>query len=233
MPISFVAAGTAVAGVLTTLDLVAPTLAENDIIIAQIASNDNDAVAMPTAAWTVIQENNNGTGLRSTVAWKRALTADSGATFQFTGLAGTTVNFGVLTVYRGVIPHGPAVGTSTTSANISADDVTYATLTPRSNAGVIIACGYYQNDLTTAGAMSDASFTNVVDEETPTGNDLSLFQYWAPSSGAATGALTHSTTSTADAVSNGDLFDLIADNMYGGGGVRSPKYARLNRRQLA
>ena len=225
MAITFIAAGTAVAGILTTMDLVAPSLAENDIIIAQLSSNDNDAVALPSTAWTIINELNNGTGLRSSVAWKRALLADSGATFQFTGLAGTTVNFGVLTVYRGVRPHGPATGTNTSSANASADAVTYATLTPLHNAGVIVACGHYQEDLTTAGALT--TFTNVVDVETPTGNDLSLFQYFIQSNGTATGAISHTTTSTVDAVNNGILFDLIPASEPTGGD--SPTYARLER----
>ena len=45
----FWAAGSAVSGVATTLALVAPTLNVNDIIIAQISSQDNDAVATPDA----------------------------------------------------------------------------------------------------------------------------------------------------------------------------------------
>src|SRR3990167_7420089 len=226
MAIEFWAAGSAVDGVLTTLDLVAPTLNVNDIIIAQISSNDNDAVALPDTTWTVINELNNGTGLRSTVAWKRAVAGSSGATFQFTGLAGTTVNFGILTAYRGVIVNGNPIGNVTSSANVSADDVTYATLTPKSNTGAVVACGFYQNDLTTAGAMSGTApvFANVVDVETATGNDLSLFQYWGKlGMGGATGALTHSTTSTADAVSNGVLFDLLtADDSGGNAGIRYP-----------
>lgn len=225
MAIAYWAAGTGVAGVLTTLDLVAPTLNANDIIIAQIASNDNDAAAMPSGDWTVINELNNGTGLRSTLAWKRAVAADSGATFQFTGLAGTTVNFGILTVFRGCKTNGSPIGQITSSANISADDVTYADLTSLSNTGALVAAGFYQNDLTTAGALS--GFTNTVDVETATGNDLSLFQYWRPWPGGSTGALTHSTTSTADAVNNGVLFELLVEELGGGhGGVTYPRLIR-------
>ena len=69
----FWAAGSAVSGTATTLALVAPTLNVNDIIIAQIASQDNDAAATPDATWTIINELNNGTGLRSSLYWKRAV----------------------------------------------------------------------------------------------------------------------------------------------------------------
>lgn len=237
MAIQFWAAGSPVAGVLTTLDLVAPTLNVNDIIIAQISSNDNDAVAAPDATWTSINELNNGAGLRSSVFWKRAVSGSSGATFQFTGLAGTTANMGILTAYRGCKTFGSPIGNITSSANVSADAVTYATLTPLENTSAIVACGFYGEDATTAGAITStapSSFANVVDEETPTGNDLSLFQYWGINNvGGATGALTHSTTSTADAVNNGVLFELLTEYGFGGtgsGGITYPRRVRQGNR---
>ena len=231
----FWAAGSAVSGVATTLALVAPTLNVNDIIIAQIASQDNDAAATPDSTWTIINELNNGTGLRSSLYWKRAVAGSSGATFTFTGLAGTTSNMGILTAYRGCKADNSPIGNITSSANVSADAVTYATLTPLANSGAIIAAGFYADNATTAGTITStapAEFTNVVDvEAVPAGAGLSLFQYWGDRNvGGATGALSHATTSTTDGVNNGILFELLSEATLGGGGSVGVTYPRLNRR---
>lgn len=234
MSIEFWAAGSAVSGVDTTLALVAPTLNVNDIIIAQIISQDVDAHLAPDATWTAIQAEDNGIILRSSIWWKRAVAADSGATFTFTSFAGVTGNLGILTVYRGCKVEGSPIGTSTNSTNIAADDVTYATLTPLSNNGAVVACGFYGENATTAGAITGTAptMTNVVDvEAVPAGFGLSLFQYWGKlGMGGATGALTNSTTSTTDAINNGMLFDLLADDRSGGSsGVGSVAYPRVTR----
>ena len=231
MAIRFWAAGSAVNGVATTLALIAPTLNVNDIIIAQIVSQDNDAAATPDATWTSINELNNGVGLRSSLYWKRAVTGSSGATFTFTGLAGTTSNLGILTVYRGCKVDNSPIGSITSSANVSADAVTYATLTPTANTSAIIAAGFYADNATTAGSITStapSSFANVVDEEAvPAGAGLSLFQYWGVNNvGGATGALSHTTTSTVDGVNNGILFELLAEEGFGGLGQTGIVYPR-------
>lgn len=215
MAARFWAAGSAVAGVLTTLDLVVPTCNVGDFIFAQIASNDNTAPTAPTG-YVSIAGVNNGTGLRASLWVKAAVAGDSGATHQWTGFAGTTVNFGILTVYRGCF----GIGSASASANASADAVTYATITPKRNDSIILAFGYYQDDLTTAGSITStapSSFANVVDVETATGNDLSLFQYWGNNNvGGATGALSHTTTSTVDAVNVGVLVEITSETGAGG-----------------
>ena len=228
--ISFVAAGTAVATATTSLALVAPAVLVDDILIVQIVSKNNDAVVYPTTDWTVIRDVANTAAMQTAIAWKRVVTGDSGATFTFT-VGGTTISFGILTAYRGAIPWGSPIGKSTSSVNALADDVTYATLTPNSNKGAIVACGSYALSATTAGAMdgTDPTFVNVVDEETGEGTTASLFQYWGSSSGAATGARVHSTTSTVDALNQGFLFDLMPISESSGGGTGGAKYPRVVR----
>lgn len=237
MAIAFWAAGSAVTGTATTLALVAPTLNVNDIIIAQISSEDNDAHLAPDSTWTAINALNNGTALRSSLWWKRAVTGSSGATFTFTSFAGTSGNIGILTAFRGCKVDNSPIGSVTSSANVSADAVTYATLTPTANTSAIIAAGFYADDATTAGTITStapSSFTNIVDVESAAADNLSLFQYWGINNvGGATGALSHATTSTADAVNNGILFELLSDTPANGGagGVTYPRRDRLGTRE--
>ena len=241
MAVRLWAAGSALAGTATTLGLVAPTLNANDIMIAQIASEDNDAHLAPDADWTAINEVNNGTGLRSSIWWKRAAAADSGATFTFTSFAGTTGNFGVIVAYRGCTVIGSPIGSSTNSTNASADNVTYATLTPLSNESAIVACGFYADDATTAETVSGTTpvfDTTDVDVETATGSGvgLSLFQSIARRNvGGATGALTQASASVTDAVNNGMLFELlnefpIVSVNRGEAGVTYPRRVRQGNR---
>jgi hypothetical protein len=214
MAISFFAAGSALAGTVTTLSLVAPALATDDIIIAQISTNDNDVVTAATGFTSILLTDGTTTALRSNTYYKRAVAADSGATFEFTGLAGTVYNFGILTVYRGCVRVGSPIGNTSTSANASSTLVTYATLTPTANTSFIVACGSYLLDLSAAGAMSGTAptFVNVVDVETTTGVNGSMFQYSGGIGvGGATGSLTHGTGASA-AISIGDMFELLSEH---------------------
>lgn len=234
MAISNVASGSAVATVTTTLALVAPTVLDNDIMIANIVTNDNVAVTLP-ADWALIRADNNTAAERGTLAWKRASgTFDSARSNSFT-VAGTTLGYGIITAWRGVKRDGNPIGNNTASANALADAVTYATLTPQTAHCAIVAVGFYQDDLTTAGAISgtDPTFANIVDVETATGNQASIFVYWAVATGIATGARSHTTTSTVDAVNLGYMFELIAQLDGGGsdGGDGAPLYPRLRRSQ--
>jgi hypothetical protein len=233
MPITNVTSGDALASVTTDLALVAPTVIGNDIMVANIYTNDNVAVVAPLD-WALIRADNNTTTMRSSLFWKRAGAIDSGATHTFT-IAGTTVGFGIITAWRGALQGGNPFGNNTVSANGSSDTVTYATLTPQRAHGAVIAAGFYSNDLTTAGAIAgtDPTFANIVDVETTTGNDASIFVYWAVASGLATGERTHTTTSSVDGVNTGYLLELIAQVDSGSGsGTGSVKYPAVNRIQV-
>lgn len=236
MPITYQASGTGVATTTTTLALVAPTIVGNDVIFSQIISNNNTAVVAP-AGWNLISDTTNTAAMRSYLGWKRASDADSGATFNFT-VAGTTLSFGVLTAYRGVVLQGnPHMGSSS-SANISSDNVTYATLIPGSDSRPVaipsffVAFGYYNLNATTAGAFSgtDPTFTMRNDIETATGNTASLFTHDGPSlTQIATGSRTLVSASTVDAINHGYMIDLIPFTSVGGSGIVSYNYGPITR----
>ena len=233
MAITNVTSGSALDSVTTTLALIAPTVAENDIMIACIYTNDNTA-SISTADWAQIRQDNNTATMRGSLFWKRAGSGDSGSTNNFT-IAGTTVGFGVICAWRGVARDGNPIGNVTASINASSATVTFATLTPSRAHGAVVAIGLYANDLSSAGAIAgtDPTFANVVDAETPTGNDASIFVYWAVATGIATGARSFATGAVAS-VNIGYLVELLAQNDHVGssGSDGAINYPRLNRQQL-
>jgi hypothetical protein len=213
---AFVAAGALAANATTvTLDCVAPACNIGDILICAINSKDNLDVTPPDGTWTPMREDNNTANQRVSLFWKRAVAGSSGATFSFTKSSDNNILFcGVISAWRNCPATGsPIVGGDTggtASPNASADAVTYATYTP----GVachLVAIGFYNDDATTAGTISgtDPALSNRWDLETATGSDSSIFGYSGDSTGAATGARSHSTTSTTDAVNVGVLFGLL------------------------
>ena len=214
---NFIAVGTDVATTTTTLALVAPTCQVGDAIFAIIVSKNNTALTVPTD-WTIIQDVSNTAAMRTAIAWKKIGSADSGATFNFT-VAGTTVSYGCLVVFRNV----QQVGASSASANALADNVTYATITPDPNS-VVVGFGSYSLNATTLGAMTgtDPTFANILDVETASGTTASLFASWGPSlDGAATGARTQPSNSTTDAVNQGFFVELRPMDDVGGGVISS------------
>ena len=215
MAVTFVAAGALAANATTTtLNIVAPSLSVDDIMVVAILNKDNQAITSPTG-WTNFVEVNNTTAQRLTLAWKRAVDGDSGATFAFTKPSDNNTLFcGVISAWRGAVTTGSPIDatTPTTSANASGDTVTYADFDPAETTGHCVAIGVYNDDNTTAGSISgtNPTLTNRWDLETLTGTDGSIFGYSGDSDGAATGGRTHSTTSSADAINIGCLFGLIA-----------------------
>lgn len=201
----------------TTLNIVAPTtgVIANDIFIVSILGKDNQVITVPDATWTKFVEVNNTTAQRTTLAWKRVIAGDAGATFAFTKPTDNNVLFcGMIACYSGALISATPIdaSTPTTSANALSDTVTYATFDPAETTAFVVAVGTYNENLTTAGSISgtDPTFANNWDLETATGTDGSIFGKSGSSSGAATGARSHSTTSTDDGISTGVLFGLIA-----------------------
>ena len=206
----------------TTLPIVAPTtnVATDDIFVAVILGKDNQTITVPDGTWTKFVEVNNTANQRMTLAWKRVVPGDAGATFNFTKPTDNNILFcGVILCFSGCLTTATPIDatTPTTSANASSDTVTYADFNPAETAAFVVAVGGYNNDLTTAGAISgtDPAFTNRLDVETNLGTDASIFAYTGSSSGAATGARSHSTTSTVDDVNLGILFGLKAAPLLG------------------
>lgn len=215
MAVSFVAAGAIVGTVtLPQLSIVAPTLVADDIMIAAINAKDNQVWTAP-AGWTKFGEVNNTTAQRCTLAWKRAVAGDSGASFVFTVPTDNNITYqGVISAWRGALVTATPIDATapTTSANASSDTVTYATFDPTETTAWVVAIGFYNEDLTTAGAIggTNPTFTNNFDLEDATGTDASIFGYSGSSDGATTGARSHATTSMADAINVGVLFGLVA-----------------------
>lgn len=235
MAISFVSAGTEVATTTTTLALVAPTIVSQDILFALIVSNNNTAVSAPVngGPWNLIADTANTAAMQTYLAWKQAGIDASGATFNFT-VAGTTLSYGVLVAYRGARSGGTIIGGFSTSANASADNVTFATLTPK-EVSHIIAFGAYNLSATTAGAFSgtNPTFTSRVDVETATGNTASLFVQDGPVlTLAATGSRTLATASTVDAINHGYLVELLPQVTESVASYSSgPKYPSIQRKR--
>src|SRR3990167_1004684 len=216
MAIAFRVAGALAANATTTtLNIVAPSgLVTDDILIAAVLNKDNQVVTFPSSeidgisAWTKFVESNNGTAQRVTTAWARVTNGAnaSGNTVAVTKPTDNNTLFcGVGTAWRGGVVSGDPTtdaGTPTTSANGSSDTVTYADFDP-AIACHVVAVGVYNLDATTAGSISgtDPTFVNRWDRETAAGSNGSIFGYSGDSTGAATGARSHSTTSTTDAIS--------------------------------
>ena len=225
MPISYVEAGTAVQTSTTSLAMSSPAIATDDVLIAQIISINNGAISAP-AGWTEIQQL-NFTGSRGACFYKRGVTADSSASFTFT-VGGTKSSLGIIYAFRGVRPNGPAIGTSTNSANASSDTVTYASLTSFSNSGVVVAAGFYAEDAIITLATISGFLAPTVSVENATLEDTALFMSYRQYTGGATGTLTQTTASTVDAVNLGVLFDLMPIEP-GGKAGDSPTYPRIQR----
>ena len=231
MPISYVGAGSAVQTVTTTLTLAGHANSQaGDIHIAQIISINNTAITAPDSTWNEIAQL-NFTGSRGAIFWKR-LTASGVGSYDF-GVAGTTTSYGIVTCYRGCKKYGNPYGAVTTSANASADAVTYATIVPHNSSGILVAVGLYAEDATTPGTVSGAVYVfaaPVVDVEQATNEDASIFVSHAPmTTNAASGAITQATTSTVDAVNLGVLFDLMPEEAGSGISGGGPTYPRINR----
>ena len=227
MAASFVAAGSGLATTTTTLSLVAPAVINNDVLFALIVSNNNTAVVAP-GDWTLVSDTVNTAAMRTYLGYRRIGDSASGATFAFT-VGGTTLSFGVIVAYRGCMLGGAVIGSVTSSANASSDNVTYATLLPGGPNRLLVAFGAYNLNATTAGAFSgtDPTFTQRVDIETATGNTASLFVHDGPSlTNIATGSRTLVSASTVDAINHGYMLDLVDAQLPSGNGGPSTNLIR-------
>lgn len=216
--VTFVAAGALAANATTAaLACTGPACRVNDILIYAGMGKNNQVVGVPDGSWTKFVEVDNTTVQRVTLAWKRAVVGDiGGISYAFTKpVDDNLLNIGVISAWRGCRTNATPIDatTPTNSPNALSDTVTYATFTPTELMAYVVAVGVYNEDLTTAGAIAgtDPAFVNRWDLESATGTDGSCFGYSGPSTGAATGARSHATTSTADAINIGVLFGLVAD----------------------
>lgn len=217
MAVSFQAVGVLASNATTAnVNLVAPTCAANDILIAAILGKNNQVMTPPDGTWTKFVELDNTSVQRITLAWRRAGASDSGAGFNFTKpVDDNLLNCGCISAWRGCITTATPIDATAPTTDVAAsaaDVVDYADFNPTETDAFVVAVGFYNEDLTTAGAISgtDPTFANNWDLETGTGSDGSIFGYSGSSSGVATGTRSHTTTSTVDAINVGVLFGLVA-----------------------
>ena len=200
------------------------TTLANDIIIVSIISKNNTESITVDAGWTKFVEVNWGATdeHRTTIAWKRSAGSEGNSDFSKLTNDGNLLA-ATASLWRGCVTSGsPLSGTATTSDNASSDTVTYATFTPTYAGDTVVANGFYADDQTTLTVIAgtDPTFASNNDQETTTGTDASIFIQSGPSiSGFPTGAKTHITTSTNDAVNLGVLFALT------GGGSAVVKFS--------
>jgi hypothetical protein len=215
MAVAWQATGAIAANATTvSLSITAPACAADDILMCAINQRSNQVITAPDGTWTNILAVNHGATFRAELFWKRATA--SGGSFAFTKpVDDNLLMCGVIWAHRGCLTTATPIDATALSQSLNspaADTVTYADFDPTESAAFVCAIGFYKDDNTTAGSISgtDPAFTNRCDVETSTGGDGSIFMYDGSSTGAATGARSHSTTSTDDAVSIGIMLGLIA-----------------------
>lgn len=216
MAVQYVTVGAiAITSTIVSLPITAPACNVDDILIAVLIGKDNIDHQAPDGTWTEIgTQTHNTANMTTSHWWKRA--TGSGGDFTFTKTTDNNIFFaGVISAWRGCIRLEDPIdaGTPTVSNNASSDTVTYATFDPVGTLVHVVASGIYGNDLTTLGAIAgtNPTLSPRYDIETSTGTDCSFFCASGDSDGAATGARSHSTTSTADEINQGWLFALIPE----------------------
>jgi hypothetical protein len=226
----------------TELELTAPELAADDLMIAVIYNFANNKVVSVPAGWTKFVEVNNTANQRLTLAWKRAVAADSGAVFTFT-IDSVWIFRGLISVWRGCkVTSGTPIDAAapTTSANASADAITYADFNPVEAAAFVVAVGIYNDNNTTPGAIAgtNPTFVNNWDRENAGAAGASSFGYSGSSDGLATGARSHTTSSVVDVISIGCLFGLVTavvpsapQNLSDGSPLRQPENVQVSDRK--
>lgn len=228
MAVSFISAGAlGLSATVTPIAVIAPACQQDDILLCCLINKElNVTISAPDGTWTEIYQANGDCTTaaddhRAAIFWKRATTADSGATFNFSKSADNNVLFaGVISVWRGCNPFTPldatAVGATVTAA--ASDNVAFPAFKPTSAEGHVIFVAFYGNDLTTFNAaMSNdvnPDCTTRFDLETSTGNDCSIALTSGNSDGSNIASRTWASASTADAGSTGVVFALVPKPSY-------------------
>jgi hypothetical protein len=236
MPIpSFVAAGSLVANITNqTLPLVAPTCAEDDVLFAQIINKALGVAISAPAGWTQIYQadadcTTAADDHRAAIFWKRAASADSGATFNFTKASGTVLFAGVLSAWRGCNPFAPLDKTAATATTIAAavSTISFPGFNPVSAECHVVFMGFFGNDLTTAAAAMSADTnpdcTTRYDLESASGNDCTLCCTSGDNDGANVVARTWAMAPTANAGSTGVVFGLVSKPLLPNNYRQSPR----------
>lgn len=196
----------------------APTCEIDDILYAVIYQNDNLSLTTVPADWAEVRAPvNNGTGMRASLYWKRAVAGDSGAGFTFGKSSdNNTLFYGYIFAVGGVKKTGDPHDTGSIPASVNTpavDACTYPAYDPNATDVHVFFVGYYANDQTAAEPLvmsgTNPSPGQQVNIESSVGADASLFLLDGDNNGEAIASRNHGTSSATDAVSVGITFAVI------------------------
>lgn len=161
-------------------------------MVCAVTTHDNVAVTFP-AGWTIYQEGNNTTAMRSTLAWKRAVGAEGAFTITHAAGDGIVAN---VAVYRGCLKTATPINTSVLTHNASSSTCTAATITTTKD-GCMLVFTMHDSDNGASSAQSSAnlgSMTGRFDNASTLGLDeavsgADVLQSTQGATGASTGTL--------------------------------------------
>lgn len=126
----------------------------DDILVCEVTARDNVVLTFP-AGWNKKAENNNGTGLRQTIAWRRRAGGDSETSVAITHTGGAQIIARVHTI-RGAVTSGDPFEASAVATPAAASTGAFPTTTTLT-AGVMLFYAFsYQDDFATAPAVTNA-----------------------------------------------------------------------------
>jgi hypothetical protein len=192
MPITFVGVSADVAAASGNITITPPATSTDDIMILAVTSHDNVAITLP-AGWTIYQEANNTTAMRSTLAWKRAVGAEGA--FTVTHTAGDGI-VGSVIVFSGCITDSTVINASGLTHNASSSTCTANSITTTvADAMIVFTMHDSDNGSSSAQAATDpATFTESFDNSSTLGLDEAVsaahaLQGTQGATGNATGSL--------------------------------------------
>lgn len=220
MAVTFVAAGTLIAELDASIDVVAPACAANDLLIATLVTREDQAISAPDGTWTQIIQNFYEGDSRVAIFWK--LATGSGGTFTFTKAAGTQVFGGVILAYRGQNLTNPLDATTATAkeAGGADDNVNFNAFDPTGTNSHIVYTAVYLDDQTAFSAdmvaNTNPACTVRTDQETSVGSDFSIAVTSGDTTdGSAIASRTWASNSTTNTRNVGFVFGLaVASNVH-------------------
>ena len=192
MSIVFVGASANAAAASGNLTVTPPATLTDDIMICAVTAHDNVALSFP-AGWTIIDQSNNGTGLRATTAWKRAVGAEGAFTITHTAGDGIVAN---VAVFRGCTTESDVINANLLTNNASSSTCTANAITPTVNECMICFTMHDQDNGASSAQDSPSlpAFTEAFDNSSTLGLDEAVSLAWvkqltAGATGTCTGTL--------------------------------------------
>lgn len=192
MAITFINSSSNTSATSGDITVTPPTTQTDDIMILAVSTHDNVGISLP-ANWTIIDQANNGTGLRATTAWKRCVGAESAFTVTHTAGDGIVGN---VAVFRGCSTGTNVIHKNLLTSNASSSTCTASAIVPTTdNCMILFTMHDSDNGASSAqAATSPASFTERFDNSSNDGLDEAVslasgLQTSATTTGTATGSL--------------------------------------------